>query len=73
MAKLKTRITKEVETKAFSKLEARRRFLGATQSDIAGIIGVSTRTYLNWVKIGTTQKNVDRIGEALLTYSKKAY
>ena len=69
MAKLKT----EVETKTFSKLEARRRFLGATQSDIAGIIGVSTRTYLNWVKIGTTQKNADRISEALLACSKEAY
>jgi len=67
MAKLKTKI----DTKVFDKLEARRRFLGAKQSDIAKIIGVHLRTYMYWIKIGTTQTNVDRITSALAIYAKK--
>jgi DNA-binding XRE family transcriptional regulator len=71
MAKLKTHTIREADTKVFAKLEARRRFLGAKQSDIAELIGIHHRTYMYWIKIGTTQKNADRIKTALLAFSER--
>jgi hypothetical protein len=71
MAKLKTHTVREADTKVFAKLEARRRFLGAKQSDIAGLIGIHHRTYMYWIKIGTTRANADRIESALKEYARK--
>lgn len=71
MAKIKRTITTERESKTFDQLEARRRWLGATKAQVAGLINISVRTYTTWVTVGTTPKNVERIRTALLEYAKE--
>jgi hypothetical protein len=52
--------------------EAQRKFLGATIEALAvRYIGCSARTYANWIKYGTTPKNIRRIDKALKDYAKK--
>jgi len=65
------KLTKTVDTKVFDTYEARRRFLGATQAQIAQLLDVSTRTYITWVKVGTTEANAERIAIALKEYARK--
>lgn len=65
------KITIQKETKVFDTLEARRRKLGATQADIARIIGISRASYINWVKRGTSESNAKRLSDALADFTKE--
>jgi hypothetical protein len=52
--------------------ETRRKFLGATIERLAvRYIGCTARTYANWIKEGTTNKNIRRIDIALKEYARK--
>jgi len=64
------KVTISVDTNMFETFERHRKYIGATQADIAGILGVSTRTYITWVKVGTTEANAERIANALKQYAK---
>jgi transcriptional regulator with XRE-family HTH domain len=66
------KIIKEVEdTKGlYNRIEAQRRYLGVTQEDLANAVGINVRTYQNWMRSGTTEKNIDRLGNALKKWGK---
>jgi len=65
------KVTMTVDTNMFETFERHRRFLGATQAQIAKLLNVSTRTYITWVKVGTTEANAERIAIALKEYARK--
>lgn len=60
-------IIKEIEdTKGvYDQLEAQRRYKGITQVELAQSLGISARTYQNWINNGTTEKNIKRIQESI--------
>ena len=49
----------------YDQIEAQRRYKNITQADLADSVGVTTRTYLNWLRSGTTESNIDKIKVAL--------
>ena len=54
------------------KQESQRKFIGASIERLAVVyIGITARTYTNWVKRGATGKNIERIDKALKEYAKK--
>jgi transcriptional regulator with XRE-family HTH domain len=66
-------IIKEIpDTKGvYDQIEAQRRFKGISQADLADAVGVSTRTYQNWIKCGTTEKNIDKLKRAIQKWEAK--
>jgi hypothetical protein len=75
MPKITTTTTRNAD-KIFETLEARRRFIKATQADIARLIvkpngrPITRATYYNWITKGTTAENVARIRQALAEFAK---
>lgn len=60
------RITELEDTHGvYKKIEAQRRYKNISQADLANAVGVSTRTYQNWIQLGTTESNIDKIKKAL--------
>ncbi len=49
----------------FKQLEERRIQKGISKEDMANGLGVSSRTYYNWIHNGTTQANVKKIENVL--------
>jgi transcriptional regulator with XRE-family HTH domain len=65
-------IIKEVpDTKGvYDQIEAQRRFKGISQADLADAAGVSTRTYQNWIKNGTTERNINKLKTAIQNWEQ---
>ena len=55
----------------FKQLEQEREVKGITQLDMAMALGITTRTYYNWIHSGTSQSNVKKIENVLSNWRIK--
>jgi DNA-binding XRE family transcriptional regulator len=65
--KTEVRITADL---LFKRIESQRKELGITQDQMADALGITTKTYYNWMNSGTSQKNVNRIETVLTNWNQ---